>query len=68
MSVLAIVANRSRCFSTSHQMMRDLAMEFRASLTLPVLVQGKKSCASLSTTVTQRLLATNIFGKSGRAR
>lgn len=35
--------NRGRCFflCTSHQMMRDLAAEFRQSLTLPVLVQGK---------------------------
>ncbi|XBS68295.1 ATP-dependent DNA helicase [Acerihabitans sp. KWT182] len=38
-----IVANRGRCFflCTSHQMMRDLAAEFRASLTLPVLLQGE---------------------------
>ncbi len=40
-----IVANRGRCFflCTSHQMMRDLAAEFRASLTLPVLLQGETS-------------------------
>lgn len=40
-----IIANRGRCFflCTSHQMMRDLAVEFRASLTLPVLVQGETS-------------------------
>jgi len=38
-----IVANKGRCFflCTSHQMMRDLALEFRASLTLPVLLQGE---------------------------
>lgn len=38
-----IVANKGRCFflCTSHQMMRDLAQEFRASLTLPVLLQGE---------------------------
>lgn len=40
-----IIANRGRCFflCTSYQMMRDLAVEFRASLTLPVLVQGEAS-------------------------
>lgn len=40
-----IIANRGRCFflCTSHQMMRDLAVEFRASLTLPVLLQGETS-------------------------
>ncbi|TCV99978.1 ATP-dependent DNA helicase [Biostraticola tofi] len=38
-----IIANKGRCFflCTSHQMMRDLAAEFRASLTLPVLLQGE---------------------------
>ncbi|MGM3175429.1 ATP-dependent DNA helicase [Dickeya lacustris] len=38
-----IEANRGRCFMlcTSHQMMRELAAEFRAQLTLPVLVQGE---------------------------
>lgn len=38
-----IIANGGRCFflCTSHQMMRDLAAEFRASLTLPVLLQGE---------------------------
>nr|WP_246859712.1 ATP-dependent DNA helicase [Dickeya oryzae] len=40
-----IEANQGRCFMlcTSHQMMRDLATEFRASLTLPVLIQGETS-------------------------
>ncbi|WP_315707441.1 ATP-dependent DNA helicase [Brenneria uluponensis] len=40
-----IEANQGRCFMlcTSHQMMRDLAAEFRASLTLPVLLQGETS-------------------------
>lgn len=38
-----IIANKGRCFflCTSHQMMRDLAAEFRAALTLPVLLQGE---------------------------
>ncbi len=37
--------NKGRCFflCTSHQMMRELAEEFKASLTLPVLVQGETS-------------------------
>ncbi|WP_025154215.1 ATP-dependent DNA helicase [Morganella morganii] len=41
--------NRGRCFflCTSHQMMRDLAAEFRRSLTLPVLVQGETSKTQL---------------------
>ncbi|QDX31981.1 ATP-dependent DNA helicase [Dickeya poaceiphila] len=40
-----VEANQGRCFMlcTSHQMMRELAVEFRASLTLPVLVQGETS-------------------------
>lgn len=40
-----IEANQGRCFflCTSHQMMRELAEEFRASMTLPVLVQGETS-------------------------
>lgn len=40
-----IEANRGRCFflCTSYQMMRDLAAEFRALLTLPVLLQGETS-------------------------
>lgn len=44
-----IVANNGRCFMlcTSHAMMRDLAAEFRASLTLPVLLQGETSKGQL---------------------
>ncbi len=38
-----IEANNGRCFMlcTSHAMMRDLAEQFRATMTLPVLLQGK---------------------------
>ncbi|MCC3734421.1 ATP-dependent DNA helicase [Rouxiella badensis] len=44
-----IEANQGRCFflCTSHQMMRELAEEFRASMTLPVLVQGETSKGQL---------------------
>lgn len=44
-----IEANQGRCFflCTSHAMMRDLAEEFRASMTLPVLVQGETSKSRL---------------------
>lgn len=44
-----IEANQGRCFMlcTSHQMMRDLAAEFRAALTLPVLLQGETGKAQL---------------------
>ncbi|MBU3894797.1 ATP-dependent DNA helicase [Serratia rubidaea] len=44
-----IEANQGRCFflCTSHQMMRELAEEFRASMTLPVLVQGEASKGQL---------------------
>ncbi|CNC40508.1 TPA: ATP-dependent DNA helicase [Yersinia enterocolitica] len=44
-----IDANKGRCFflCTSHQMMRGLAEEFRASMTLPVLVQGETSKGQL---------------------
>ncbi|WP_294906368.1 ATP-dependent DNA helicase [Tatumella sp. UBA2305] len=40
-----IEANRGRCFflCTSYQMMRELAAEFRAVLSLPVLLQGETS-------------------------
>lgn len=40
-----IEVNRGRCFflCTSYQMMRELAAEFRARLTLPVLLQGETS-------------------------
>ncbi|AVJ17987.1 ATP-dependent helicase [Serratia sp. MYb239] len=44
-----IEANQGRCFflCTSHQMMRELAEEFRTSMTLPVLVQGETSKGQL---------------------
>ncbi|HGN1705024.1 TPA: ATP-dependent DNA helicase [Providencia rettgeri] len=40
-----IEKNQGRCFflCTSHLMMRELAQEFKASLTLPVLMQGESS-------------------------
>lgn len=45
-----IEANNGRCFflCTSHQMMRELAEEFRATMTLPVLLQGKPAKGSCS--------------------
>ncbi|WP_312242893.1 ATP-dependent DNA helicase [Pantoea sp.] len=44
-----IEANKGRCFflCTSHLMMRELAAEFRASMTLPVLLQGETSKGQL---------------------
>ncbi|MFI8416901.1 ATP-dependent DNA helicase [Serratia sp. NPDC078593] len=44
-----IEANQGRCFflCTSHQMMRELAEEFRAIMTLPVLLQGETSKGQL---------------------
>lgn len=44
-----IEANQGRCFflCTSHLMMRELAEEFRASTTLPVLLQGETSKGQL---------------------
>ncbi|MBV4365054.1 ATP-dependent DNA helicase [Erwinia phyllosphaerae] len=44
-----IEANNGRCFflCTSHQMMRELAEQFRAMLTLPVLLQGETSKGEL---------------------
>ncbi|WP_147198339.1 ATP-dependent DNA helicase [Pantoea sp. CCBC3-3-1] len=44
-----IKANNGRCFflCTSHKMMRDLAEQFRAMLTLPVLLQGETSKGEL---------------------
>jgi len=44
-----IEANKGRCFflCTSNQMMRELADEFRATLTLPVLLQGETSKGQL---------------------
>ncbi|ELY6244708.1 ATP-dependent DNA helicase [Cronobacter universalis] len=44
-----IEANRGRCFMlcTSHAMMRELAEQFRATMTLPVLLQGETSKSQL---------------------
>ncbi|MEQ9860034.1 ATP-dependent DNA helicase [Pectobacterium cacticida] len=44
-----IEANQGRCFMlcTSHQMMRELAAAFRATLALPVLLQGETGKAQL---------------------
>ncbi len=44
-----IEANNGRCFMlcTSHAMMRELAGEFRATMTLPVLLQGETSKGQL---------------------
>lgn len=44
-----IEANNGRCFflCTSHKVMRELAEEFRAMLTLPVLLQGETSKGQL---------------------
>ena len=44
-----IEANNGRCFflCTSHKMMRELAEQFRALLTLPVLLQGETSKGQL---------------------
>lgn len=44
-----IEANDGRCFMlcTSHAMMRDLAEQFRATMTLPVLLQGETSKGQL---------------------
>ena len=44
-----IEANNGRCFMlcTSHAMMRDLAEQFRATMTLPVLMQGETSKSQL---------------------
>ncbi|AIR86049.1 ATP-dependent DNA helicase [Pantoea rwandensis] len=44
-----IDANKGRCFflCTSHKMMRELAAEFRASMTIPVLLQGETSKGQL---------------------
>ncbi|TCL02382.1 MULTISPECIES: ATP-dependent DNA helicase [Sodalis] len=67
MLIPVIVANRGRCFflCTSHQMMRDLAAEFRAALTLPVLLQGETGKRQLLeqfvTAGNALLVATNSF-------
>ncbi|EOI5721456.1 ATP-dependent DNA helicase [Cronobacter dublinensis] len=44
-----IEANQGRCFMlcTSHTMMRELAEHFRATMTLPVLLQGETSKSQL---------------------
>ncbi|WP_130098688.1 ATP-dependent DNA helicase [Siccibacter turicensis] len=44
-----IDANNGRCFMlcTSHAMMRELAEQFRASMTIPVLMQGETSKSQL---------------------
>ncbi|MGS9102318.1 ATP-dependent helicase, partial [Salmonella enterica subsp. enterica serovar Infantis] len=44
-----IEANNGRCFMlcTSHAMMLDLAEQFRATMTLPVLLQGETSKGQL---------------------
>ena len=44
-----IEANNGRCFMlcTSHSMMRELAEQFRANMTLPVLLQGETSKGQL---------------------
>lgn len=61
-----IEANNGRCFMlcTSHAMMRDLAEQFRATMTLPVLLQGKPAkgncCSSLSV-LNALLVATSSF-------
>ena len=62
-----IEANQGRCFflCTSHQMMRELAEEFRATLTLPVLLQGETSKGQLLTQFVEAgnalLVATSSF-------
>lgn len=62
-----IEANQGRCFflCTSHQMMRDLAEEFRALITLPILVQGETSKTNLLNEFTHSgnalLVATSSF-------
>ncbi len=62
-----IRANGGRCFflCTSHHMMRELAAEFRASLTLPVMVQGETSKGRLISEFVAAgnalLVATNSF-------
>ena len=62
-----IEANKGRCFflCTSNQMMRELAEEFRATLTLPVLLQGETSKGQLLAQFVEAgnalLVATNSF-------
>ncbi len=62
-----IESNNGRCFMlcTSHAMMRDLAAEFRATMTLPVLLQGETSKGQLLSQFVQAgnalLVATSSF-------
>ena len=62
-----IEANNGRCFMlcTSHAMMRDLAEQFRATMTLPVLLQGETSKGQLLEQFVQAgnalLVATSSF-------
>ncbi len=64
-----IEANDGRCFMlcTSHAMMRDLAEQFRATMTLPVLLQGETSKGQLLQQFVSAgnalLVATSSFGK-----
>lgn len=64
-----IEANNGRCFMlcTSHAMMRDLVEQFRATMTLPVLLQGKPAkgncCSNLSAPVTRFLWQPVVSGK-----
>ncbi|MDX1857570.1 ATP-dependent DNA helicase [Escherichia coli] len=64
-----IEANSGRCFMlcTSHAMMRDLAEQFRATMTLPVLLQGKPAkgncCSNLSVPVTRFLWQPVVSGR-----
>lgn len=68
-----IEANNGRCFflCTSHQMMRELAEEFRATMTLPVLLQGETSKGQLLAQFVaagNALLVATSFWEGGRAR
>ncbi len=62
-----IEQNKGRCFflCTSHKMVRELSTEFRASLELPVLVQGEMSKQKLLAEFIERgnalLIATSAF-------
>ncbi|MCW0135919.1 hypothetical protein OIU92_02680 [Escherichia coli] len=66
-----IEANNGRCFMlcTSHAMMRDLAEQFRATMTLPVLLQGKPAkgncCSNLSAPVTRFCGNQQLLGRGG---
>lgn len=62
-----IIKNQGRCFflCTSHLMMRELAEEFKSTLTLPVLMQGESSKNKLLSQFTAAgnavLVATSSF-------